>query len=157
MAFLPLTAGCVSSHFPSAFIFSFVEHFGWMQHSLHECTQDRMHLLSGHTEPHIEHLQKSLTLLYTLRSHFDTVVYVWQREMQGSGEQVDKCNRKKQVTGRRFIHEMTCLQGYWHQWTTWGVLGSDNHNFSDVQTHMHEGWMLRRQEERLFWCGLDTL
>lgn len=99
----------------------------------------------------------SLTLLYTLRSHFDTVVYVWQCEMQGSGEQIDKRSRKKQVTGRRFIHEMTCLQGYWHQWTTWGVLGSDNHNFADVQTYMHEGWMLRRQEERLFWCGLDTL
>lgn len=54
MAFLPLTAGCVSNHFPSAFIFTFVEHFDWMQHSLHDCTQeDRMLLLGAHTESHI--------------------------------------------------------------------------------------------------------
>lgn len=46
-----------------------------------------MHLLCGHTEPHIESFTKiSLTSLYTLSGHFDTVVYLWQRGMQGSGE-----------------------------------------------------------------------
>lgn len=44
---LPLTAGWVSSHFPSAFIFGFVEHFGWMQHPTHVCARAHTHTQEG--------------------------------------------------------------------------------------------------------------
>lgn len=67
MACLPLTAGCVSSHIPSAFIFSLVEQIqlNAMQESMQE---DRMHLLRGHTEPHVHSFPKiSNFTLYTER------------------------------------------------------------------------------------------
>lgn len=139
-----LTAGCVSSHFPSAFIFTFVEHFGWMQHSLHEgAQQDRMHLLRGH--------RATFRILYRNLFNFTSYTerplgHVWQREMPGFVEWVDKCDKKK----HQFIQEMTCyLLKLLTSLNNWRVFKLCEPQF----LYIHKNWMLLDQIKNYF--GVD--